>query len=246
VSCASGTLGCRLKDNQGKVYALSNNHVFAGENLTQGGVKIGTPVVQPSPGDNNCTVGIVSDQIGNLFSFKPVELINFNLLTFTFPQNTIDAAIITTDPNLVSKSTPPPPIAYGTPRTTTWKKPFLGQGVMKFGRSSGFTHGTITGLNQFVILLYANGITTFVNQLEIVATDAPSFGIPGDSGSLIVTNDPLGGDRFPIGLLFAGGGGLTNANPIQDVLDFFGLTIDGDDSPIPPVGKTGRTGPNEP
>jgi hypothetical protein len=244
-SCAAGTLGCRLKDNQGNVYALSNNHVFAGENLTQGGVQIGTPVVQPSPGDNNCVTGIVSDQIGNLFKFKQVELINFNLLTFNFPPNLIDAAIITTDRALVSKSTPAPPVAYGTPRSITWKKPILGMGVMKFGRTTGFTHGMIIGINQFVFVPYANGIASFVNQIEIAPTNGIAFSNPGDSGSLIVTEDILG-DRFPIALLFAGGGGFTAANPIQDVLDFFGLTIDGDDEPVPAVGKSGRSDPNVP
>jgi hypothetical protein len=219
--------------------------VFAGENLSEGGIRIGTPVVQPSPGDNNCIIGIANDRIGNLFLFKQLEVINFNLFPLTFPTNLIDAAIITTDKNLVSKSTPPPPVAYGTPRSITWKKPILGLGVMKFGRTSGFTHGTIIGINQIVLVPYTPGLVFFINQIEVVATDAPSFGIPGDSGSLVVTNDPLG-DRFPIGLLFAGGGGITACNPIQDVLDFFKLEIDGDDAPVAPVGKEGRSNGNSP
>ena len=39
---------------------------------------------------------------------------------------------------------------------------------------------------------------------------------------------------------------IENANPIKDVLDFFGMTIDGDDTQIIPPGKEGRAFPNSP
>lgn len=238
--CAAGTLGCRLRDKKGNVFALSNNHVFAGENGSDVGVVIGTNVVQPSPGDTNpvCSSPIPANVIGQLVKFKT--------LIAGGPDNIMDVAVISTNVSLVSNSTPPPPVAYGKPRTTTWIGPFLGLNVQKFGRTSGYTQGVVTGLNQIAVVPYNFGIVFFVNQLEISGTNGfASLGAPGDSGSLIVTNDILG-DRFPVALLFAGGGGLTLGNPIQDVLDFLDMTIDGDDTPITSLpGKNGRSQPNE-
>jgi len=234
--CASGTLGCRLKDKHGNVFGLSNNHVFAGINGIEGGVVIGTPVVQPSPGDLNppCQSPLPANVIGSLVKFKPYDL----SLT---GNNRIDAAIISTDVSLISNSTPPPPVAYGTPRSTTWIGPFLGLNVQKLGRTSGYTTGVVTGLNKIEIVGSPAGITFWSGQIEFSGTNGnASLGAPGDSGSLIVTNDLLG-DRFPVALLYAGGGGITDGNPIQEVLDFFDMTIDGDDSPIiPSPGKEGR------
>ena len=73
----------------------------------------------------------------------------------------------------------------------------------------------------------------FVKQIECANLSAfgAAFGIPGDSGSLIVSYNPGGDDdRQPVGLLFAGGpSGAVDAtlmNPIAPVLARFGLTID--------------------
>lgn len=49
------------------------------------------------------------------------------------------------------------------------------------------------------------------------------FSRGGDSGSLIVTQNE---NKNPVGLLFAGGGRWTIANPIGLVLDAFDVTID--------------------
>jgi len=236
--CFAGTLGCRLRDKKGNVYGLSNNHVFAGENGTNLGVVIGTNVVQPSPGDDNCITGIATDVIGALFKFKPVA-------TDGTTPNVIDSAIITTDRKLVSNSTPAPPTAYGAPRTQVWLNPFLGMNVQKLGRTTGFTKGFVSGLNVQLSLAYGNGTAFFVDQIEISPTNAPLFSNAGDSGSLIVS-DELDGDRFPVALLFAGAGPLTAANPIQAVLDFYDMTVDGDDSPVIPPGKSARSQPNSP
>jgi hypothetical protein len=53
------------------------------------------------------------------------------------------------------------------------------------------------------------------------------FSAGGDSGSLIVTKGLLLADRRPVGLLFAGTGTTTIANPIDLVLDRFNIRIDG-------------------
>ncbi len=53
------------------------------------------------------------------------------------------------------------------------------------------------------------------------------FSAGGDSGSLIVTKGLLMGDRRPVGLLFAGTATTTIANPIDLVLNRFGIEIEG-------------------
>jgi hypothetical protein len=56
------------------------------------------------------------------------------------------------------------------------------------------------------------------------------FSSGGDSGSLIVVE--RGGDALrPVALLFAGGGGVTIANPIGEVLSAFGVSINCSSSP---------------
>ncbi|NQU97374.1 MAG: hypothetical protein HQ548_07005, partial [Chloroflexi bacterium] len=70
----------------------------------------------------------------------------------------------------------------------------------------------------------------FVNQI-MVQDNLPSrvdtFSAGGDSGSLIVTED----GNNPVALLFAGSKFYTVANPIGDVLDAFGVTIDDGSTP---------------
>jgi hypothetical protein len=228
---ATGTLGCRLRDKDGAVFALSNNHVFADENA---GV-IGDKIIQPGSLDefnDNLPICAPADVIGTLFKFK--ELIPGGT------PNIIDAAIVKTTTSLVGNATPPSPVAYGTPRTTVNNRPFIGLRVQKLGRTTGFTTGTITGLNQIVQVQYTPGLVTFVSQIEITG-DVGLFADHGDSGSLIVDMD-----RFPVALLFAGAGPLISGNPIQAVLDEFGMTIDGDDSRVFPPGKEARSTPNSP
>ncbi|MCY2968916.1 MAG: hypothetical protein NT069_35710 [Planctomycetota bacterium] len=82
--CASGTFGCRLRGRT-KFYGLSNNHVFAEENVAP----IGTNIVQPSQGedpDNNCGVEFTENIIGALADYYE--------LLFDGTPNLMDAAVI--------------------------------------------------------------------------------------------------------------------------------------------------------
>jgi hypothetical protein len=229
---AAGTIGCRLRSKDGGVFALSNNHVWAAENAGVTGDKI----IQPGSLDefnDGLKVCDKNDVIGTLFKFKPYDVTGPNL---------IDAAVMKTDTSEVGNATPPPPIAYGPPRSTVVVRPFLGMRVQKFGRTTGHTTGTISALNQTVVLVAGSlGLLLFVNQIEVTGDGFQPFSNQGDSGSLIVTMD-----RFPVALLFAGGGIFTNGNPIQTVLDEFDMTIDGDDSAFISPGKEGRANPGSP
>ncbi|MFN0056402.1 MAG: hypothetical protein ACKV0T_30010 [Planctomycetales bacterium] len=224
--CASGTLGCRLRDKQGNVYALSNNHVFAEEN----NAPIGNVIVQPSPGDQNCNVDATLDFIGNLYAFKPI------VFTAT-ANNVIDAAVMRTTTNLVNTGTLPD--GYGVPRTETVQA-YLGQPVQKYGRTTGYTQGVVSGLNATIVVGYSGGVARFIKQIQVDGANGyASLGAPGDSGSLVVDEQ-----RRPMGLLFAGGGGITDLNPIDDVLRYFSMAVDSEGAT--PIGKVGKAHPENP
>ncbi len=206
----AGTIGARVTDGS-HVYALSNNHVFAAVN-------------QGRPGDHLLQPGVIDggrdpeDQVGTLAEYEPIELCR----SFVCPDNRIDAALALTTPEELGRSTPEG--GYGTPRSRI-EEPKLGMTVQKYGRTTGETVGRITGIHATIDVGYGNGTARFVDQ--IVISDG-TFSDPGDSGSLIVTKGVLLGDRRPVGLLFAGSAVNTIANPIDLVLNRFGVTVDGD------------------
>ena len=88
--------------------------------------------------------------------------------------------------------------------------------VGKSGRTTQMTAGRITEINATIDVNLGNGqIARFADQIAIQGLTASFFSKGGDSGSLIWTWDA---DRHPVGLLFAGGGNTTFANPIDSVL----------------------------
>lgn len=230
--CATGTLGCRLRDADGNIYALSNNHVFALENEAA----LGLPIYQPGALDNLCRTN-TDDIIGHLHKFVPIQF-------SASANNLVDAAVMTTKADLVNTSTLKD--GYGVPHTQTVTA-FLGQKVQKYGRTTGYRRGTVTGLNVTTIVGYDAGPARFVKQIEIIGENEGliAFSAGGDSGSLIVDEH-----RRPVGLLFAGGGfpiDITIANPIDEVfkaLSDLGLDLEVDDADATVTGKAGSTKPH--
>ena len=114
---------------------------------------------------------------------------------------------------------------------TAWKlrgrRPltFENQTVLKMGRTTGATQGTVEAVdidNLLVTYRFGQsfGVARFDKQISITG-EKGSFSRPGDSGSLICATDGI-----PLALLFAGserggrhGRGLTFASPIESVLD---------------------------
>ena len=206
----AGTIGCRVTDGNGNVYALSNNHVYANENLAT----IGDNVLQPGTYDGG---GDPDDAIGTLYDFEPID--------FDGGDNTIDAAIALCSEETLGNATPSD--GYGTPKSTTMSAS-INQAVKKYGRTTGLTKGRVYALNATVNVGYDSGVARFVNQIIITPG---SFSAGGDSGSLIVADGKgrnKSDDRKPVGLLFAGSSFVTVANPIDLVLERFVVTVDGE------------------
>ncbi len=131
------------------------------------------------------------------------------------PQNTCDCALgRPVDLALFSDDIQ----QIGIVNTTT--TPTLGMRVRKFGRTTGYTEGSIKLLNATVNVGYAtahgNKQAQFVGQ---VIADPMSQG--GDSGSLIVDT----AENRAVGLLFAGSSLATIFTPIDVVLTTLGIDI---------------------
>lgn len=237
---SAGTLGCRV--SQGcHLFVLSNNHVLANQNDAE----IGDPIIQPGSFDGG---NAPADTIGLLYDYVPL---NFTTSCNVNTCNRVDAAIAEVTGAYVINATTSD--GYGTPRDETIE-PYVGMKVMKYGRTTGLSYGYIDSLNAIVDVNFGTTSNTnyarFVSQIIIKPADDASysdFSAGGDSGSLIVAADanypapdcvndpapctwdypPLGDERKPVGLLFAGGGGITVANDISDVLGAFDILIDG-------------------
>lgn len=224
----AGTIGCRVKNAAGQVFALSNNHVYAATNFLDctpnaplWNCALGDPVIQPGTFDGGITP---DDDIGNVVDFEPIDF-SVDANGNPIGNNVIDAAVASSSTSLLGNATLSD--GYGTPLSTTVSAA-LNMKVMKYGRTTGLTTGRVQGINATVNVNYGSpGVARFINQIVI---GGGGFSQGGDSGSLIIRND--GNKKSPIagpavGLLFAGGGGSTIANPIDAVLARFGVTIDG-------------------
>jgi hypothetical protein len=216
LSCCVGTLGS-LWTRSGTLFVLSNNHVLARSGLAQ----IGEAINQP--GSNSCfSAPNLVASLAVASAIQPTATSN------GIAESNVDAAIAQVAPGAVDTTgsildlgqfgqtsiAPAPP-------SSTLAVAVVGQGVAKTGRTSGLTCSTISSINTDVSVSFDSFCTgpqsfssIFVSQVVI---SGPGFSSPGDAGSLIVTSD----NARPVALLFAGNGGNTLANPIQDVITEF-------------------------
>lgn len=234
----AGTLGTRIIDQFGNVYAMSTNHVLAGENgvvhpvtvgtfptiLGKKGIR-GTAAAQPAPFDSG-SLEVAADTIGTLIAYVPVDpAIDTN----------VDVALLLTSKALVSSGTPHG--GYGVP-TTTPRAATMGLRVLKYGRTTALTSGRVADINVKVQIPFANLRSTapftqtdqgpafigFTVQADLRFADTDfaqaglagnsSFALAGDSGALVVDT---GGN--PVGMVVATlSNGLVFCNSMTDMM----------------------------
>jgi len=208
----AGTLGCLAQGRSGerseRLLILSNNHVLADSN---GGL-FGDSIVQPGVLDGGT---LPSDQIAALERFVPID--------FSGAPNLVDCATGWADPARVRRELVY--LDHGTPKYFRVANAIAGcrvdLGVGKTGRTTQLTSGRIANCAATVVVRYGFRTALFRDQIEIVGGDG-RFSTSGDSGSLIWTLDD---QREPVGLLFAGGGSSTFANPISHVLQALDIDL---------------------
>jgi len=194
--CCSGTLGSLVQAG-GTFYILSNNHVLARSDQAA----VGEDISQPGRIDNNCALPpIVAD-------FTTASPLGTN----------VDAALAELRSGAMN--------TVGTIQdiggiSSVVKAPTVGLAVAKSGRTTGLTTGTIGSINTSVSVQYQRGcgqgkkfVVSYTNQVVI---NSSTFSAGGDSGSLIVSNNPS--CHQPVALLFAGSSTTTIGNPIGEVL----------------------------
>ena len=204
----AGTIGClsigRSAPRNSRLMILSNNHVLAN---TNGGV-FGDCICQPGPLDGGrCPV----DQIAILERFVPI---NFAAGAVNF----VDCATGWCWPDRVRRELVH--LVGGAPQFfrigAVPIAPQLNMAVGKSGRTTQLTRGTIIDVSASVNVNYGGGrIGFFRDQISIRGAAGTLFSAGGDSGSSIWTWDAA---RRPVGLLFAGGGGITFANKMSRVV----------------------------
>ena len=130
--------------------------------------------------------------------------------------NEIDAAISKVDPKVAVDSNI---IGLGQPSQIA--DPKLGEAVVKSGRTSGVTVGTIVGLKCRINLPDKGcGSHDFVDQIAIFpSAPGPFFAGNGDSGSAILDAS----NHQTVGLLMAGGSWLTIANKMSNIEKVLGV-----------------------
>jgi hypothetical protein len=207
----AGTIGARVVDANGNIFALSNNHVYANENLATNG----DAVIQPGTIDDGESP---ADDLGTLSNYVPIVF-------STSASNVVDAAIAATNATKLGRSTPAD--GYGVPSAVT-ADAVVGQNVRKYGRTTGQTDGRVDAVNATVQIGYDSGTARFVGQV-IIKGRKGSFSDGGDSGSLIVTKD--GSNQ--VALLYAGSSSVTIGNPIDAVLSALNVSIDDGNGPPP-------------
>lgn len=201
--CCSGTLGSLLSDSNGRPHILSNNHVLARSDQAE----LGEDITQPGLIDNNCSPAEV---VGDLSAIPPLD-------------SNVDAAIANL--RMGAMRSDGAILDIGTISSIV-RAPEVGLAVAKSGRTTGFTAASIDAINVSVRVRFAVGCgvgrrfhASYTGQIAI---NTPTFSAGGDSGSLIVTNDAC---HQPVGLLFAGSGTTTIANPAAEVLTQVGAAL---------------------
>lgn len=174
---AAGTIGWFMVDEDGNIYLLSNNHVWAKEN----NASVGDPIVQPGIYDGGDPE---KDVIGRLYSWVDIM---FNLLT----PNTVDVAIATpTDLQIIYTSI----MELGG--ITGKALPQQNMKAKKVGRTTGYTEGLITDVNATLKVGYSSGVALFQ---DVFIVEGQGVVGAGDSGSPILDEN----NKF-LGLVFAG------------------------------------------
>lgn len=196
----AGTLGCIVNDNAtGAPMALSNWHVLVAD--TDGA--IGDTVTQPSTiDDGECP----DDVIGTLARSSL--------------GGSVDCAVVLLDEAVRGAVCEVMDVGAIAGQRTIG----LGEIVVKRGRTSGVSTGTVDSVDLSATTDYGEGIgeITLTGQISIQPNDLyPTFGAHGDSGSVV-----LDANNNVVGLYYAGSDdGFGIANPIAAVLEALSVSI---------------------
>lgn len=180
----------------GERVRLSNAHVYGDVQH-----EYGSEIVQPSPYDGG---NVDDDAVGRFVGYCPVT------------HRTVDAAARTT-PDDESNV----PVGFDDVLSGVFDGSYAdlrGETVVKSGRTTGVTDGTVRAVDASVRVRYGgeHGVVTKRNQLLCTAMSQG-----GDSGSLMALEE----SREVVGHVFAGSDRVTVANRVDEVQSELGVEI---------------------
>ncbi|MEM4469157.1 MAG: hypothetical protein QXS32_08845 [Candidatus Nezhaarchaeales archaeon] len=207
----AGTLGILMKDKDGDVVILSNNHVLANSSSDKKSrAAKGDPILQPGRYDGGT---IEKDTVAKLKDWIPIAEGGWN---------EVDAAIAKVDAGIPYKNEQ---LGLGKAKGIRYDVK-ENEMLFKSGRTSEVTKGPVYATGATVSVNYGEFIAYFKNQILVINP----FGAPGDSGSAVFDSN-----MNLVGLLFAGSISHTVVCPIKSVVEKFGLSLlDGEAPPPPP------------
>lgn len=215
----AGTLGCLVRDNIGKIYGLSNNHVIGGSNYAYPGL----PIVAPGPQD--VAAGVRDPEtVGH--HYKAYPFID-GVPDIVDASNNLDAALFEVlDPDRLSSMQRD---RFDTPGDSADLE--VGLVVEKVGRTTGYTRGTVVAelfdyepINYMLDVIGGRKII-FFKSLFVIKGENDQFSTFGDSGSLVVSVD-ADRNRSSVGIVVgATKEGLTLALSINRILNYFGVQL---------------------
>jgi hypothetical protein len=198
IGTTAGTFGYLVRDNvTGRLGILSNAHVLTSDpsKSTMEDYRI----TQPGPYDG----GTNRDVVGSTVRWIPLN---------PFGINSVDCALALLDNDDASDD------IVGIGPVIGIEEPKQGMGIIKSGRTTGITEGTILDTNADVKVGYKGFTAQFENQ--IICT---SMAEPGDSGSLVINK----ANRNAVALLFAGSPSVTIITPISRVISSLNVSLAG-------------------
>lgn len=188
----TGTLGAIVRKGR-KYYLLSNSHVFA----KSGKGKVGDDIIYPGDADRGGSKAQRVAALSDILRFQQTD-------DFV---NHVDAALAAVDDAFLDKLDLS---IHGAKAPISVAEPVRGMKIVKRGRTSGTTEGTVRDVHFSIAVPYPGvGKIGFIDQ--VLCTQ---YSKPGDSGSILV--DKATGKI--VGLHFAGSSQGSVFNPISEVL----------------------------
>ncbi|NPV71102.1 MAG: hypothetical protein HPY55_10730 [Firmicutes bacterium] len=232
----AGTFGAVVRDRKtGKPLILSNNHVLA--NITDGRdgrARVGDPILQPGRYDGGqaedvvaylerfvpicrvssratCPLALAAEGVANMMLRAVQPSYEMQFVRKSSRENLVDAAVARPVSEDMIKAD-----IMEVGAVSAYRDVEIGMKVKKSGRTTGLTTGVVKVISTTLkISLGEVGEAYFVDQIVTSA-----MGQPGDSGSLVVTEDGAA-----VGLLGAGSDRATICSRITNVMELLDIVI---------------------
>lgn len=221
----AGTLGCLVRDTEGQLYGLSNNHVSGACSYAPTGLPVIAPgILDVSPSNPYpFTLGTHTRQL-------PMHVGDPSSIDHT--QNSDAALFQILNPAAISSMQRK---HYDTPNSVTDLEP--GMHIQKVGRTTGLKSGIVLGeivgatAINYVAGQYGFSGAVYFEPLWVVHGVGDLFSDGGDSGSL-VTHVDAAGVRHAVGIVVGGcadnsapGGKRSIILPLRSILNRFNVQL---------------------